>query len=352
MVRLASIVVAACVGCAGPGAPRYHGTAPSALPASVSPRASSEVRLELAALPWWTGAGTPDRFILGFDDPRTTPTPGTRLGPVRSRDIVLAPPDLAAVRCAWMIVPMGDGRLCHDTTRAEAAQQVRGAIEQAHDDLRARTGAAGADVVGNVRCFAARDDARDARLWCEGVAIATTASRPDPHPSGAGELDVPTGAVVPSRFVLAADGSIGMLGGRAIVGASIGLRYRVGELAFYMLDLDRGSVLPQDGGVVGLGLTALGRLALGRSRADAIAGVSAVAVAINGSTNPDFDGLYHTFVGVAYQSPWRIGGAAQPFAQLRAGVARGSAIARLATTESQVVPMLELHVGLSTPERR
>jgi hypothetical protein len=101
-----------------------------------------------------------------------------------------------------------------------------------------------------------------------------------------------------------------------------------------------------EGGLVGIGFTALARVAIKDSRADMLVGASALAAAQNGATNPDFDGLYHGFVGLAYQTDWRIQGVAQPFVQLRAGVAHGTAIA------SQTLPMIELHLGLSTPEKR
>jgi hypothetical protein len=152
--------------------------------------------------------------------------------------------------------------------------------------------------------------------------------------------------MAPTRLVFYADGSAGVLGTKAVVASTLGIRYRPFEVGFCILDLQRESVAPQDRGLVGLGITGLVRLALGDSRADAIAGVSAVAAFRNGATNPDFDGLYHGFVGLAYQSPWRIAGTAQPYAQLRAGAAYGTAVA------ATLVPMVELHLGLSTPERR
>ena len=52
------------------------------------------------------------------------------------------------------------------------------------------------------------------------------------------------------------------------------------------------------------------------------------------------------FAGIAYQSSWRIGGYAQPFVQLRAGAARTTGM------DAKTLPMLELHLGLTTPERR
>ena len=80
-----------------------------------------------------------------------------------------------------------------------------------------------------------------------------------------------------TRLVLHTDGSVGMLGGVPIVGATLGLRYRPFEVGLYILDLQRESITPMDGGLVGFGATALGRLALKRSRADVIAGLSASA---------------------------------------------------------------------------
>jgi hypothetical protein len=144
-----------------------------------------------------------------------------------------------------------------------------------------------------------------------------------------------------TRLLLHADASGGILGRVRYLGSTFGLRYRPLELGLSVLDLSRDGTSRRR---IALGATLLGRRAIARSRSDAIAGVTAMAVAGNGETNPDFDGLYHGFVGIAYQTPWRLSGVAQPFAQLRVGAARGTGV----TT----TPMLELHLGLSSPERR
>ncbi|MBA3461153.1 MAG: hypothetical protein H0T46_14410 [Deltaproteobacteria bacterium] len=341
-MRTRAVVAVVLVGCASnPGNPAYPTTRPAPLATVGAPRASETVRIEMKQLPWWTLAGTNERFIVKLDDDAETTTRGRILGPVRTRDVVLASDVFAAVACAWQIVPMGDPRPCGNTTREEAMAIAKDAIDEARAELRARAGDAGAGVVTDVRCFA--ESRREAHLWCEGTALAVDAAPNGSDPAAPRSTTVPFAS---TRFLLVADGSVGMLADRPIVGSTIGFRFRPFELGFYILDLGRKSVSPSEDGQVGLGLTLVGRFAIGRSRADAIAGVSAVAAFQNGATNPDFDGLYHGFVGLAYQSSWRIGGAAQPFAQLRAGVASGQAIG------NEAVPMLELHLGMSSPERR
>lgn len=334
------VVLAACAH--NPGVPRFDTERVSALAVAGRPLPSEGVRLEMRALPWWTVAGTSDRFVLAFDDPGRSPTPGRKVGEVRSRDVSLSPEVFAAARCAWQIVPMGDPRPCPTLTREEARELSRPAIEEARAELRAKAGDVGASVVGDVRCFA--DGRMSARLWCEGVAIdAVIDGRPrDPDVLAMDrEPRVP-----PSRFAVLADGSVGMLRDTAVVGTTLGIRYAPFELGLYILDLQRETVAPMDRGRIGIGMTALGRVAIAHSRFDALVGLSALGVTQNGATNPSFDGLYHGFLGVAYQTPWRLGGMAQPFVQLRLGAAAGSAI------EQRAVPMIELHLGLSSPERR
>jgi hypothetical protein len=90
------------------------------------------------------------------------------------------------------------------------------------------------------------------------------------------------------------------------------------------------------------------RKSLGTSRFDLLLGASAVATAQNGATNPGFDGLYQGFGGIAYQTNMslRLFGGGQPFLQLRAGTAyEGGAVQRAS-------PIVELHLGLSSPEAR
>jgi hypothetical protein len=331
---------------------------PGPLPTIAPAREAQTVRVEMKALPWWTVAESSRYFVLGFDEPDVPPTVGPRVGHVRSRDIALDADTFGAVKCAWEIVPMGDPRACTYTTRERAMEVSHDAITEARAELRARAADAGAGVVGEVRCFAEELRAGAAvaagRLWCEGVAIdatPTTIATMTGPATPADDVDPAAPIahdprVTPTRLVFYADAGGGALGAKPVVSSTLGVRYRPFEVGFYILDLQRESVLPQDRGLVGLGITALLRHAIGDSRADAIAGVSAIAAFKNGATNPDFDGLYHGFVGLAYQSAWRIAGTAQPYAQLRAGAAYGTAIA------AKTVPMLELHVGLSTPERR
>ena len=355
-MRIAVLAVL-CAACANnPGVPRFRSTTPAPLSPVAAPRAAQAVRIEMKALPWWTVAESSRYFVLGFDEPDVTPTRGAPIGAVRSRDVALDDHIYSAVKCAWEIVPMGDPRACSSMTRETAMELAHDAITEARAELAARAADAGAAEVGDVRCLAEQLPQRSsagapARLWCEGVAMAAPDASPDEASAVASTVD-PAAPIThdprmtPTRLVFYADASVGVLETRPVVASTLGIRYRPFEVGFYILDLQRESVVPQDRGLVGLGLTALLRHAIADSRADAIAGVSAVAAFKNGATNPDFDGLYHGFVGLAYQSSWRIAGTAQPYAQLRAGAAYGTAIA------AKTVPMLELHLGLSTPERR
>jgi hypothetical protein len=324
MLRIAALAVA-CVACANnPGAPRYRGTQPTALPAFAPPVPAEAVRVAMQPLPWWTVADHGTAYVLQLGDPEVS-LEGHAIGAVRSSDVDA---DHEAVRCAFQIVPMGDPRPCAGP-REVATDIARPAIDRALAELQAQAGSAGANGVRDVRCFAS--DRTSGHVWCEGTAIDTTRIAPPQQPG--------------SRFLLVADASVGTFGSQAVVGSTLGVRYRPIELGFYIADLSRSSVAPQQGGLIGLGGTVLGRFGLGGSRADAIAGVTAATVLRNGSTNPDVTALYYGFAGLAYQSTWRISGHAQPFVQLRAGAARS-------TAEKQTLPMLELHLGLSTPERR
>ena len=350
-VTIIALALAACR--SNVGVPAFDRTWPPPLPrvagASAAPEAAA-VRVEMRPLPWWTIAGTETHFILKLSESAAPPTVGTRLGPVRSHDVALSDELFGAVRCAWQIVPMGEPRPCAGPREAAMARALE-PIERARAELRELGAAGGATVVGEVRCFAASGRG-GGRLWCEGTALAEVGGAPRAASAGAA-LDpaapdpaepVPgEPATPPTRFVLAADGSVAMLGDVPVVGTTLALRYRPVELGLYILDLGRDGT---QRGLVGVGVTALVRKSLGGTRADAIAGVSALAVAPNGSVNPRFEGLYHGFAGLAYQTPWRISGVAQPFVQLRAGAARGTDLA------PSLAPMVELRLGLSTPERR
>lgn len=357
---LASIAIAgvAIAGCSGnAGVPRYRTTTPAALPIAGAPRPPDAVRTDFKPLTWTTLAGGDQHFVLGFDESPLSPAAGKALGPVRSRDVVLAEHAFVALRCAWKIVPMGDPRPCFQMNRKEAMEQSEAPIEDALANLRIQAGDAGAGAVRDIRCFAAQSRRPEGRLWCEGTAIVLANNAPAGSPPGLAPVgsayrsaDPSPGAAIDhaprtpgSRLVLHADGSVGLLGRLPMVASTIGLRYRPYEVGFYIVDLTRDD---RNRGLVGIGLSALGRLPLGGSRFDGIAGLSATAVAANGATNPDFDGLYQAFAGIAYQTNWRIAGSAQPFVQLRAGIARGTDLA------PKAVPMLELHFGLSTPESR
>jgi hypothetical protein len=320
------------VGCGG--APHYGHSVPAAL--SPAPAPVKDVRLEVSPLPWWTNAGSPERFILGFPAPDAT-TSARDLGAIRSTDVELDLEMYEALQCAWMIVPMGDPRPCAAGSREEAMGHVHQTIHRAFDDLRTRTGVAGANLAAEVRCYATK---QPLRLWCEGRArVASEQPRmagpePDPVEPRSGNPPLAT-----TRFALTADASVAVQGNFPVVGSSIGFRYRPIETTFDILDLTRDGT---DRGLVGVGLTALGRYPLGRTGGDVIVGASAAGVAPNGATNPQFSGRFAAFTGVAYQTSWRWMGAAQPWVQLRVGAAR---------YDGTITPVVGLHLGLSTPDR-
>lgn len=273
---------------------------------------------------WWTGGGSSALFRLYFP-PQPAPA-GRDVGPIRSADIALSPAEVDAAYCAWSV---GD-RSC---SRTDAMAEVHEPIEHAFDELRASAAAAGANVAGNVRCYAQRDPGH---LWCEAIARVAPESPYDEIDPAAPIAHEPPIAV--TRFALVADGSIAMQGKTPVVGASAGIRYRPIELAFDMLDLSRDGT---DRNLFGVGLTALARIGLTRST-EAIAGASGAAVAPNGATNPHFESWWCAFGGISLQSSWRFRGIAVPWVQLRAGAVR---------TEGRTLPLVALHIGLATPDR-
>lgn len=309
------------------GAPQFAHTTPPALPAAAVPAPAAHVRLELRSTPWWTAVGDDARFLLGMPAAPVA-TPGRTLGAIRSADVSLDDAGLAAAACAWSLA--GD-RPCSGP-RIDAMAAVHDPIERALDELRARAGAAGANLAGDVRCFAAR---APGHLWCEGVARVAAQDpgglEDDP---AAPTADPPL--LAPTRLALVADGSVAMAGRVPVIGSSVGLRYHPLELTFDVLDLSHDGTTR---GLVGVGGTAMARIAL-RRQLDAIAGGSAAAVAPNGSVNPTFTGRYAAFGGLSYQSSWRFRGIAQPWIELRAGAVRAAG----ATS-----PMIGVHLGLSTP---
>jgi hypothetical protein len=196
-----------------------------------------------------------------------------------------------------------------------------------------------------VRCFVSRGNVGygPGKLWCEGTAFLAEvpADRADPT----APIDSAPGLTA-QRFLFVADYSVGIQSGKAVVGATIGLRYHPLELGFAFLDLQRNSFAPVENGIIGLGLTARGRMPLFSSRSDAIVGGTLATTSKNGTTNPAFQPLYQVFLGVAHQSSWRIFGTTQPWIQVRVGAADGP------VTGDRVTALLDLHLGLSTPERR
>jgi hypothetical protein len=331
MLRIA--IVAALTACAhDPGVARYYERKPPALTPVAPPVARDEVRIAVKELPWWTTVENGREYILELGDPDTALL-GTAIGPVRSSDVLLARDAHQAVRCAFQLVAMGDPRPCPGD-RDAATEIAQPFLDRALADMRGKAGDAGADGVRDVRCYTSanpKDRASDF-LWCEGTAIAIVAVT-TPEPPG-------------TRLLVVADASVGALGDQPVVGTTVGLRYRPLEFGFYIADLSRYTLAPTENGIIGLGGTLLGRFAIGRSRADVIAGATAAVLARNNSMNPDVDARYYGFAGIAYQTSWRLGNYAQPFVQLRAGAARSTAM------DSKLRPMLELHFGLTTPERR
>ena len=342
LLVLAAFVLVACA--SNPGVSRFRSATPAPLVPREAARPPETVRLAMTSVPWWTVAEASDTFVLGFDESHAPPPVGRQVGEVRSSDVALDDDLLAAVRCAWKIIPMGDPRPCPSgMPRAAAMESAREPIAAARDDVRAQAARAGVGAVADVRCFV-RESARP-HLWCEGVAIADQRAptvAPDEDPTAPIDHDP---EVRPSRFLISADGGVGMLGTQTVVSSLLSLRYRPLEAGFELFDLARTSLAPTEGRRVGVGVTVLGRYGLGHSRFDAIVGGSAIATFQNGATNPTFAGLYHGFAGIAYQTPWRISGVAQPWVQLRAGAAydRGTEAA---------APMVGLHFGLSSPELR
>lgn len=332
--------------------PRFDLAGPPPL-LSVAPTISADaVRIELNRNPWWTSAGTETDFILGLPAPDTDATRGRVLGDLRSHNIGLSVEDLADLRCAWQIVPVGQSRPCQGP-RDAAITAVTPLVDRALGQLRDQAGRAGVPVVRDVRCFAKRDprclptgsgqdcDWADARMWCEGHALAPASSAVpfgDERPAALDE--VPS-----SRLALVAAASAGGSGPAWFSGADLGLRFRPLELDFHVLDFHH----TMHANRVGFGGDLIGRLRLGGSSADVLAGMSATAAAQNGATNPKFDGLFGAFAGVGYQTrtKWFFD-VAQPYISLRGGVVRGDVDGDGAIRWS---PMIELHVGLSTPER-
>lgn len=167
--------------------------------------------------------------------------------------------------------------------------------------------------------------------------VATPAYADDPKPWWKAQDE---NAIEPTRLVLHADGSAGLVGNKLIGGFRFGLRFRPVEFALHVIETyDKRNL-------VALGGDVMLRLPIGHSNGDLLVGGAASIVAPNGSTNPDFDGYYSGFAGIAYHTTAVSIHGGQPLVQLRAGVARGSELA------PKAVPLVELHLGLATAERR
>jgi hypothetical protein len=322
-------------GCAT--SPQFEGTTAPKLVDSPAPRAASEVRIEVRSTEWYDTDRSGDAFMLAFPASSDPATIGRSLGGVRSDDLPLDSSD--PMRCAWQVVPMGDPRPCN-VPRAQAMAEVQPVIHRAFDELRERAGRAGATVVANVACFTTFDPAH---VWCEGTALVPDPTRPDRvevDPSTPTAADLP---IAKSPLVLTADADAMLFGKTFSQVAAIGLRYRPVELAFDVGQLHND--LPNQ--TVYFGLTAQLHIPL-RSGFDLIAGGAAnVVVPNNNSVNPIFRGLFEAFTGVAYQAETRIAGKAQPYIQLRAGVAHSHDREISSPTE----PLVGLVVGLSSIDR-
>jgi hypothetical protein len=328
MRLLAILALAGFAGCAGN--PAYEHDRPAALAPVAAPAPSVGVKLEMQPLTVWTWIGEDERFLLWFvASPHVTP--GRDLGAIRSADVTLDDKQLAAVACAWRMVTMGDERPC-DEPRIDAMADAHDSITRAFDDLRAATAAAGGNVAGDVRCYAAQ---HPAHLWCEGVArVASQDPGPDFDPAAPTNR---TPQLARTRFAITADASGTMFGSKLGVGTSIGFRLRPLEITGDVLDFSH------DGtgrNLVGLGGTALVRVAMSGA-IDAVVGGSADSVFENHSTNGVFEGWYSGFVGLAVQPSWRWYGVAQPWVQLRVGAVRA---------EQTTSVMVALHIGLTSPD--
>lgn len=287
---------------------------------------------------WYDATGGTEAMLLGFPAPAGAPTPGRTLGAIRSDDVELS--SFESMRCAWAIVTIGDTRPCTGS-RYDAMAEVQPAIHRAFDELRLRAGQAGANVAADVRCFAYAQPAP--HVWCEGSALVPDPKLPERVEVDPSEpTDVPP-ATAASRFAIASDGGVTMLGHVPAVSADLWLRYRPLAFAFDVLDLHDGT----GRGLVGVGALGFYRIALPREGFDAIVGGGAAGIAANGAVNPTFHGLFQAFAGVLYQTPWRLAGVAQPYIQLRVGVAHaGPTVLDRAT-----VPIGGLVIGLSSTER-
>jgi hypothetical protein len=166
---------------------------------------------------------------------------------------------------------------------------------------------------------------------------ASTIPRGDEAPASIDEL-------ASTRLAIVAGASAGVLGRSWFSGADLGLRYRPVELDFHVVDFHR-TTQPQR---VGVGGDLLGRMRLPHGSLDALVGASATAAAQNGAINPKFGGIFAGFAGLGAQARTKLFGVAQPYVSVRAGIERGD-VAGDGT--KRIAPMIELHFGLSSPER-
>jgi hypothetical protein len=361
----AVVVVTVATAC-GATTPRYDTTQP-VTPKAAPPVAPGKVALHLRPLPWWTAIPAGDWFPLGLPTSERAPPRGAVVGDLRSIDVELDESSYQALRCAWLFAP-GGKRGCGGERRTAAIDATVPMVSDVLQSLRERAGEVGATGVRDVRCFA---DARgEGRLWCEGTAVRDAAADvtvtsapgarrtpsddgliavaplPAPSPTEAfddatagGALDV----LRPGKLSVHGAFTASMRGGDPVLGQDIGLRY--GALGTAIRVLKFGG----DSQVMGVGLVAELQHRPSRSPVELLVGGSAMVAAPNGATNPAFEGLLGAHVGATKQLTYRIRGVAQPYISLRAGALRTSK----APTDggSKVAPMVELHLGLSTPRR-
>jgi hypothetical protein len=327
------VVMAAC---AAP-APRWPGAGPPALP-SAGPRVAPEaVRLSFARFPWHHTAGSPFAFPVYVSAPGGNPVLGAAevVGPVRSPDQRVDAAMMSGLYCGW-----GPGR--DDCASTALVRRGRPVVVAALGGLRDDAAAAGAGAVREVRCFARRDGAGDGgRVWCEGEAVALAADAPPAAPSPEPAIEAwPEPA--PSRWSLGASATGGVFGGTLVLGTTLHMRYRAGELAFHM-------VSPMDQSAAALGFELLGRRRDIGFGADLVFGVTGLAITPLGAGGEADEAATEWGLMPVLGVGWRpdltfFGGYGQPFIDLRGGWLFATGDDHFPTG-----PTLELVVGLTTP---
>jgi hypothetical protein len=215
-------------------------------------------------------------------------------------------------------------------------------------ELRQHAAAAGAGAVREIRCFARRArPTEDARIWCEGEAVALAGDGP-PRAPAAPELEpqIEAGAEPASSiWSLGASATAGVYGSSFVVGTTLHLRRGPVELAFHM-------VSPPDQSAAVLGFELLGRTPIGAG-ANLVFGAAGLLVpplgAGGAADNAGTEAAVMPVLGVGKLFDITFfGGYAKPFVDLRAGwlLSGGDGVANGHELDG---PSLELVLGLTTP---